>query len=245
MPVRIKPIRDLGPCTLSLESISGICELMGREFGEVSFAAEDGTWVVFNEPGASFLQLIGTRDKLDTFTAEAPPLDMESGIRIHAASIENLVIGADQSLISLPTTTISGADPSTDEDVNEKRVRLVFSEKEAKVVFDIPPDAEDWLEHFMLDLNKHILPPSLLQRFGGIPIPLVIIQGAFVIPIGQPYCRIILKQSQVNQRLIGIGDNVAANIVYDVLKYVIFFLAGALALWLWDRYGIRLPGTNP
>jgi hypothetical protein len=64
MPVRIKPVRDLGKCTLSLESIKGICDLMEKEFGEVSFSAEDGVWEVFNESKSTFLQLIADRDKL-------------------------------------------------------------------------------------------------------------------------------------------------------------------------------------
>ncbi len=92
----------------------------------------------------------------------------------------------------------------------------------------------------MLDLKKHILKPLFLQRFGSMPIPIVFIDGAAVIPVQQPYCRIILKPKQPNQRLIGIGDNIAANVIYDIMKYVIGALAGILTLWLLNRFGIDI-----
>lgn len=240
MPVRIKPIQDLGPCILTLQSIKGICTIMEKEFGNVAFTAEDDIWIVYNEPSVAFLSTIEKRDKLDTFIAEAPPPLFESGIKIEAASIERLVIGSEQSLISLPTTTIASLGTETNTPNNRKSVKLVFSKEEAKVIFDISPDDKDWLDHFMLDLKKHIHNPSFLQRFGGIPIPIVFINGAAVIPIQQPYCRIILKPKQPNQRLIGIGDNIAANVIYDIMKYVIGAIAGILALWLLSRFGIDI-----
>lgn len=244
MPVRIKPVQDLGPCTLTLKSIKGICALMNKEFENVSFTAEDDIWIVYNEPSTSFLSMIDGRDKLDTFIAEAPPPPFESGIKIEAASIERLIIGSEHSIIGLPTTTITNLETETSPPNNhDKRVKLVFNRNEAKVIFDISPNDGDWLEHFMLDLRKHILKPSFLQRFGGIPIPIVFIgDAAAVIPIQQPYCRIILKPEQPNQRLIGIGDNIAANIIYDIMKYVLGAIFGILALWLLSRFGINILG---
>lgn len=245
MPVRIKPVHDLGPCILTLESIKGICTLMDKEFGDVSFTAEDDIWTVYNEPSGAFLPTIVGRDKLDTFIAEAPPPSLESGVKIEAASIERIIIGAEQSLIGLPTTTIASLGVGTGTSNAHKSIRLVFSKEEAKVIFDISPDNKHWLDHFMLDLRKHINAPSFLQRFGGLPIPIVFVSGAVVVPIQQPYCRIILKPRQPNQRRIGIGDNIAANVIYDIMKLVLGAIIGIIALWLLNQFGIDILGSVP
>ena len=242
MPVRIKPVRDLGPCTLNLEGIKGICALMDREFGRVSYAAEDDIWIVYNEPSTSFLHMIGGRDKLDALTVEAPPPPPESAIKIEAGSIERLVIGSEQGLMGVPeaTANVSGG---TNIPTIRKSVKLVFNKDEAKVILDIDPDDKDWLDHFLLDLNKHLGPPTFLQGFGGFPIPILFVGGAAVIPIEQPYCHIALKPRQPNQRLIGIGDNIAANVLYDVLKIAIGAIIGLLAAWLLSQYGVDILGV--
>jgi len=200
---------------------------LDREFDHAFYAAEDDTWIVYNEPSATFLHLIGERDKLDSFIVEAPPPPPDSAIRIEAGSIERLVIGSDQKIMDF----FGDVENVGDENIpsNRKRVKLVFNKEEAKVIFDVDPDDQDWLDHFLFDVNKHISSPSLLQKFGGFPLPLLFVGGgAVVIPMTQPHCRIILKHRLPNQRLVGIGDNIIASILYDILKIVIGVIIGGL-----------------
>jgi hypothetical protein len=121
-----------------------------------------------------------------------------------------------------------------------KTVRLTFTNKMAEVTFEVPASDHHWLEHFMLDLNKHIRKPSLLQRFGGFPIPLVLVGGAFVIPIQQPYCKINIKPKQANPQLIGIGGNIAASIIYDLLKVMGGFILAFIAAWVLRQFGFDI-----
>lgn len=242
MPVRIKPIHNLDPCTLNLEGIKGICALIDKEFGHGSYAAEDDIWIVYDESSIPFLDIIDGRDRLDSFTVVAPPPPPESAIKIEARSIENLVIGSEKNFMGTPETIINVGE-GVNKSNAEKTVKLVFSKDKAQVIFDIDPADKDWLDHFLLDLNKHIGPPSFLQRFGGFPIPILFVGGgAAVIPIEQPYCRIVLKPNQPNQRLIGIGDNIAANVIYDILKVAIGAIIGVFAAWLLSRYGVNILG---
>ncbi len=184
---------------LDLDGVKGICALMDREFGNVTYNAEDGIWMIFDEPSNSFITNISEREKLDSFSAE------------------------------------SGQ-------VQSKRVRLVFNEEEAKGIFDVAPNDSGWLEHFMLDLKKNIRPPSLLQRFGGFPIPLLLVAGgsALVVPIKQPYCRISIKSRQPNQRIRGIADNVVANMLYDLLKVAVGAVLLLVAAWVLEQFGIDI-----
>ena len=215
MPSRIKPVHDLGSCTLNLENIKGICALIDKEFGHSFYAAEDDIWIVYNEPTTSFLQAIDERDRLDSFTAFAvSPSSKGPGTIIYPS-----------------------LDRSHDVD---KAVELIFNKDIAQISFNIGPDDNYWLEHFLLDLDKHISSPTFLQKFSGIPIPIVFLSSAVVIPISLPYCRIILKSDQPNQRLIAIEDNITASIIYDILKFIIGAIMGIFSLWVLNRYEINI-----
>ncbi|MEM9219520.1 MAG: hypothetical protein AAGD25_34960 [Cyanobacteria bacterium P01_F01_bin.150] len=51
MPVHIKPVIDLGPCTLDRESIEKIVGIVERDFQISTFAAYQDIWEVYDEPG--------------------------------------------------------------------------------------------------------------------------------------------------------------------------------------------------
>lgn len=67
MPTRIKPVHDLGPCVLTLESIQSIIEILERDLPAARYSATDSAWEIYDEPGQSFLDAISQRDTLDSF----------------------------------------------------------------------------------------------------------------------------------------------------------------------------------
>jgi hypothetical protein len=71
MPIRIKPVHDLGPCQLDLESIKGICDLVEQNFNDASFSAEDGVWEVYDARKNELISAISLRETLDSFTVKA------------------------------------------------------------------------------------------------------------------------------------------------------------------------------
>jgi hypothetical protein len=170
---------------------------MDREFGSVMYTAEDGIWIIYEEPSGSFVSNVSAREKLDSFKAECKPPQSRSAT-------------------------------------------LIFNDQEAKVIFDVDPSDNDWVKHFMVDLNELIRPPSLFQRFGGFPIPLLLVGGAVVIPVKQPYCRIIIKAKPPNQRFLEIGDNIFANLLYDLLKVVLGAILAIVAAWLLKQFGFDI-----
>jgi hypothetical protein len=49
------------------------------------------------------------------------------------------------------------------EDTEKKNVELIFNEFTAQVTFNASPDHERWFQHFLIDLDKYLLRPSLVQ----------------------------------------------------------------------------------
>ena len=122
---------------------------------------------------------------------------------------------------------------------DRKEIEIVFSETEASFICKAHPSQKDWVEHILIDINKHLLAPSLLQRmahnyFGSravrIPFTLTTITGAamdlfwgeFMSAPKQPYCRIILREKPSNSFIENIMGNLVSNIIWLVF--------GALAL---------------
>lgn len=226
MPIRIKPVHKLGPCQLDLSGIEGVCALIIKEFKHSSFRATDTEWEIYEEPVTSFIKAISAREKLDSFTALGFFDAMNPWYDPTDKMVNETLIGG----TSKPYYSGAGS--------QVRMVRLLFNESEAKIDFDIPPGDNDWLEHFMFDLKKHIRSPTLLQRFGGFPLPLVLVGGAVVIPIKQPYCKIVIKQKQSSPRAISITDNIAANLLYDGLKILLGVGLAFFSAWILSKFGI-------
>ena len=238
MPIKIKPVRDLGPCTLDLDGIKGICSLLDKEFKDVRYIAEDDIWSVFDEPCHTFIEAISQREKLDGFTAETPPFLDSSRVRVEADFIENLIIHPTQE--NNLDSQLSASQSSRNQ--HGKKIKLVFNREEAKVIFDIQPQDQDWLDHFLLDLNKFFSPPTLLQKFGGFPLPLMLVDNTLVISFEQPRCHIFLKKKEPNQRLIGIGDDIIASLFYDFLKFIVAAIVTLIAAWILRQFGVDILG---
>ena len=111
-----------------------------------------------------------------------------------------------------------------------REIELVFSNKEAIINCVAPPENENWFEHFMIDINKQILPPSFAQTMAyvygknsfylSLPISL---------PIGTmqnstPYCRIVIHTKPPNSFIENIKANLVSNIVWVVLGIGLTFL---------------------
>jgi len=78
MPVHIKPVIDLGPCTLDRESVEKIIGIVEQSFQVSSFSGYQDIWEVYDEPGDSFLNIISRREKLDGFRIFARNKDGDS-----------------------------------------------------------------------------------------------------------------------------------------------------------------------
>lgn len=220
MPIRIKPVHDLKPCVLDLESIQGICALIEGNFNRALFSAEDGAWEVFDAGRGEFISAIELRETLDSFTIRANNiLVQEFKGEAGAVRIEHV----------------------------EKEINIIFDRHEATVKFTGPYEMENWFEHFIIDLKKHLRSPRLRQRlradkdsnvYGSLG---VAIAGIAVTELsGGRYCQIILKERPPNAFV----ENVKANLFSNLIWVVIVFVAGSLftllSLWLYGRYGLNI-----
>jgi hypothetical protein len=112
---------------------------------------------------------------------------------------------------------------------------LRFAEDEAKALYKGSPDDESWFEHFLIDLKKHILPPTFRQlvafasKFGAsqlyFKVPLLIIPIDIEGAVSTPYCRIVIRQRPPSQFI----ENVKANLVSNLIWVVITFAFGVVA----------------
>jgi len=205
MPVRIKPSNDLGVCTLTLESIKQIAQIVKADFPGAKHSAADGIWEIYDEDVDTFLAAIQDREKLDS-----------------------IVIVADS------TTTASN-----------RHLEIVLNHKEAKIDCVAPQTDENWFEHLLTDIKKHILPPSFAQLmihttgktsfYIGLP-PFFTVLIPFGPSAATAYCRILIQQKPPNPFIENIKANLVSNIIWLVLGGI-FVLA---AQWILRRYGIDI-----
>jgi hypothetical protein len=217
MPIRIKPVQDLGRCLLNLESIKDICLLVERRFNISTYVAEDGYWEISGEPMKKFVDTISNRERLDSFRIVA---QCTTSISIGSSDDDDAAAIDEPALISVP----------------DYEIELIFNQEKAELRFVGTIERQSDFEHFLYDIKKHIYPATFSQRFSGLRIPLGI--GGIIFRFPQRYCHIIIKQKEPNQTARNIRDNIAASIIYDVFKYVLVFLIGGLALWLYLKYGV-------
>jgi hypothetical protein len=228
MPIRIKPVHDLKPCVLDLESIKEICSLVEQNFNEAIFSGEDGVWEVYNEGKDNFISAISPRETLDSFTVEAR---------------NRVVVTKTYGNTVLNTAEI------------EKDINILFNKYQATVKFSGPHDLENWFEHFMFDLKKHLRAPSFRQRllaesgkgdYGplGITIPAGSM-AAGIIKLGMSsgsarYCQIVLHKRPPSAFI----ENIKANLVSNLIWVVIVFTAGVaftfFTLWIYRKYGFNI-----
>ena len=119
------------------------------------------------------------------------------------------------------------------------KAELVFSEVEASLVFQGDPTNLDWLEHFTIDIKKHVLSSSFRQRFRGpqkmfITSTLGDIKALSSMNIeslefGEPYCRIVLYKAPPDPFIQSIWANLVSNFIWIFLGGVLTLIGAALA----------------
>jgi hypothetical protein len=217
MPIRIKPVHDLKPCLLDLDSIKGICALVEQNFNRVSFSAEDGVWEVFDEGSNGLVSAVSLRETLDSFTVKAESIVrevMKSGVILEAGE-------------------------------PEKTIEIIFNRREATVKFTGPHDVENWFEHFMIDLKKHLRPPRFRQRLivdRDVYVPTNLALAGLMVGglSGGKYCQIILHKRPPNALIENIKANLISNIIWVILVFVTGILFTLLTLWIYRKYGLNI-----
>lgn len=131
-----------------------------------------------------------------------------------------------------------------------KEVTIVFNESEATVMCNAQPDQQNWFEHFLIDLKKHILPPSFAQRLANIyrkgnftlSYP-VIIGSVLTMSVEQfsntaknPYCRIAIRQRLPSPFIESIKANLVSNLIWALFGAILLIIAQ----WILQTYGINL-----
>ena len=210
MPVRIKPVYDLGPCRLFLDGIKGISDRVERDFPNVRYGALDGAWEIYDEPRQTFLDAISQRERLDEITIIAEK--------------------EQPSPISL---------------------KIILGKKEANVYLVAAPELQDWFEHFLIDLKKHLEKPDFAQllayttsaRNKGIGwfsamVVVATVPGSFntTLKFSSAYCKIIIHRRPPNEFV----ENIKVNLVSNLIWAILVFIAGVIVTLL-STGQIRIP----
>lgn len=104
-----------------------------------------------------------------------------------------------------------------------RRLEIVFDDTQARVSLIAAPGDYNWFEHFIIDLKKHILRPSLFQSVSRgnrvyIGLPSLLLFGGFDVPVGRaPYCRIILRAKPPNPFVENIKANLVSSLIWALL----------------------------
>lgn len=220
MPVRIKPQISLHPCRLDLDSISAICELVERDFSQVTFNATDYVWEIFDEPKASFLTELGQRERLDSFMVEG----FEQGTNAPSASEPRrikLVFNDEAAYVEFE------GQPDHQDWLEHFLIDL------RKYLHS--PSIGQRLTHTYYGKGD----------FFVLGVPLI---GALVAssldelakPSRNPYCRIDFRERKPNPFL----ENIAANLASNVIWLILGMLSLLLAQWIFQQFGVDINPFN-
>src|ERR1700752_3160718 len=135
-----------------------------------------------------------------------------------------------------------------------EEMKIVFNKEEATVTCNAHPNQENWIEHFLTDLKKHILSPSLSQRMailyrtGNIStlFPAFIVSLTTISLDGEtdstkyPYSRIVIKENPPNPFV----ENIKANMVSNVIWVLIGAILLLITQWIFRTYGVDLNPFN-
>jgi len=116
---------------------------------------------------------------------------------------------------------------------NDKSVELVFDKDEARIECNANPDQNHWFEHFLIDIKKHIRPPSFSQiaiyrgmgsREFYLRIPLLFIPLDTSVAVSTPYCKIVIRKKAPDP----FRENIKANLVSNAIWAIMVFILGVL-----------------
>lgn len=222
MPIRIKPIHKLEPCVLDFNSIKNICNLVEKQFPRVTFFAQEGFWEIHNEKSLEvFLDALSKRETLDIFEVEGN--EYESETETFQIGDDETKVGSDKTKDQASQSVIRGFGTIYGSDILIRSVKIKFTQHQATIHCEIPPEHLEWFEHFMFDLKKHLKPATLAQRMwilgNELPSPYMVF-----IPRSR-YCKIIIRQKAPDPFLEGIKVNLVSNLIWAVLGVAIGFIA--------------------
>ncbi len=211
MPIRIKPVTDLGPCILDLANIKCICSLIEMSFGSVSCSAEDGIWEIYDADVTQLISAISERAKLDALKIEA--------------KVETRIITL---VFDRYQATIKFSGPYELENWFEHFLI------DLRKCIGHPTLAQSMFAGRERGDYQPIGYPSLLLLQG-------MTTNAIVAAIrAVPYCRIILHHRPPSSFMENIKANLVSNLIWTIAIFVLGFLAAVLIFWVYSNFGIDL-----
>lgn len=234
MPIRIKPVIDVGPCVLDLDSIKQICDLVTTELSDVRFSADDDTWEVYDATKDEFITAITPRERLDSF----------------------VIVASTAAQASSTGSTSSSGDTAPSTGTIERTVEITFNQYQATIKFTGGQQHERWFSHLVTDVRSHLKAPRFQQRLSTAStgeqrrdeplsaLPTLIIPGVsstlaefifgYAMKAGTlPYSLIILHRQPPNPLWENIKANIISNIIWVILAAVVLYALGALTVWLY------------
>lgn len=131
------------------------------------------------------------------------------------------------------------------EGMEKKSVELIFNESTAQVTFNASPNQERWFQHFLTDLDKYLLRPSLAQLLVHtyenpdvyFRVPLVFLSVPIRLNnLAVPYCKIVIQKKPPNPFI----ENIKANLVSSVIWVALTVFLTLVAQWVFSAFGIDL-----
>jgi hypothetical protein len=131
-----------------------------------------------------------------------------------------------------------------------EEIRIVFNNEEATVTCKANPSQQAWIEHFLIDLKKHILPPSFSQRIANLYREGEIYRNSLAF-LGSlavtsldgmakatriPYSHIVIKETPPSPFI----ENIKANLVSSIIWASIGAILLLLTQWILHTFGIDL-----
>jgi hypothetical protein len=224
MPIRIKPVHDLQPCQLDLESIKGLCDLVEQHFNDARFSAEEGVWEVYDARRDELISAISPRETLDSFTVNA-----SNNEAIHSGPNAVLFLEKEiKILFSRYQATVKFSGPH-----------------------DLESWFEHFMIDLKKCLRPPRLRQRVLAERGEgdyEPLGIAVVSSSavsWIIKLGLKasstrYCHIVLHKRPPSPFI----ENVKANLVSNLIWVVIVFVAGIafafLTLWLYKKYGVNI-----
>lgn len=225
MPIRIKPVHNLGVCILDLDSIKKICELVEQNFVHSKFSAEDDIWEVYDEDCNAFIAAIQNRETLDSFVVKAYDDNADSLNKRISITFNKYQA----------TVKFSG---SYDQEHWFEHF-LIDLKKHLR-----PPE---FRQYFLLpgstDGNYDPIPPiAALSKVSIDSVPWFV---SLILGLDKSrYALIVIKKKPPNAFVEGVKVNLISNLIW----VIIVFLAGTgfawFTVWLYQRHDVNVNKVN-
>jgi len=123
----------------------------------------------------------------------------------------------------------------------QRQIDLKFNESEAVLICAAHPTQQNWFEHFLIDFNKYVLPPTFSQKFAHsylTPSSISLPFGAFLalstfsvdlaFPGRVPYCKIVIKKRPPNPFMQNVKAGLISSAIITIIALAVGFAVGKL-----------------